>query len=135
MDIQRTLNRFRRQFKRNPTRTTIVGVLGLCVVVGAIGLLYLAVIAAQLPSEDQISNIQIPDSTKIYDRTGNFLLYDMAQDQKRTVVPLSSIPDNLKQATIDIEDERFYTSPGVDIKGILRSVFVNITSVRLAQGG
>ncbi len=135
MNLTRTFATIKRRFKRNPTRTTIIGLLGLCVVIGVVGLLYLAVIAVQLPSEDQISNIQIPDSTKIYDRTGNFLLYDMAQDQKRTVVPLSDIPDYLKQATVDIEDERFYTSPGVDIRGILRSVLVNITHVGLVQGG
>jgi 1A family penicillin-binding protein len=135
MQRRRFLATIRRHFKANPVRTTLIGVLGLLIVLGIAGLLYFAVIAAQLPSEGEISNIRIPDSTKIYDRTGQVLLYDLAQDQKRTVVPLSDIPDSLKQATIDIEDQRFYTEPGIDLKGIIRAVFVDLTSGSLAQGG
>lgn len=135
MKRKRLLAIIRRHFKTSPVRTSLIGLLGLLIIFAVIGLLYFAVIAAQLPSENEISNIQIPDSTKIYDRTGNTLLYDLAQDQKRTVVPLSQIPEHLKNATIDIEDERFYTEPGVDWRGILRALFVNITHGEIVQGG
>jgi len=95
-----------------------------------------------------VSTIKIPDlssfedrrilqSTKIYDRTGEILLYDLHQDVKRTIVPFEDISRNLKNATVAIEDERFYNHFGIDIKGILRAIYVNSMAGDLlgGQGG
>lgn len=73
-----------------------------------------------LPSPKQLESRQIPQTTKILDRNGK-LLYDIYQDQNRTVVPLSEIPDNLKHATIAIEDKDFYKHKGFDVWGIARA--------------
>ncbi|HSX19155.1 MAG TPA: penicillin-binding protein 1C [Candidatus Saccharimonadales bacterium] len=73
-----------------------------------------------LPSPKQLETRQVPQTTKLLDRNGK-LLYNVYSDQNRTVVPLSEIPDNLKKATIAVEDKDFYKHKGFDVYGILRA--------------
>lgn len=87
-----------------------------------------------LPTIEQISSRQISQSTKIYDRTGEVLLYEISSGQERTVVPLEKIPKYLKDATIAIEDRRFYEEPGFDLRGIARAAWVNLQSGNPLQG-
>jgi penicillin-binding protein 1C len=88
-----------------------------------------------IPSIQEISSQQIGQSTKIYDRTGTVLLYELGDGAHRTVVPFDQIPQSLKDGTIAIEDQNFYNEPAFDIKGILRAVYVDVTTASLAQGG
>jgi 1A family penicillin-binding protein len=74
-------------------------------------------------------------SAKIYDRTGNVLLYDLSQKVRRSVVPLDQISPYLKNASIAIEDNDFYQHGGVKIKSLMRAVFANITEGAYSQGG
>lgn len=93
-------------------------------------------LSKDLPSVEQITNRQVIQSTKIYDRTGKVLLYEISGGQKRTVIPFEEIPQFIKDATIAVEDENFYNNPGVDWRGILRAIFRNLKSGDLtAQGG
>ena len=91
----------------------------------------------EIPDLSSFEDRRILQSTKIYDRTGEILLYDLHQDVKRTIVPYENISRHLKNATVAIEDERFYTHPGIDIRGIMRAAYVNITAGDLlgGQGG
>ena len=73
-----------------------------------------------LPSPKQLDSRQIPQTTKILDRNGK-LLYNVYTDQNRTLVPLTQIPENLKKATIAIEDKDFYKHKGFDVYGITRA--------------
>jgi penicillin-binding protein 1C len=102
------------------------------VIVFFVAVLYFA---KTIPSIQEISSQQISQSTKIYDRTGTILLYDISNGERRTVVPFDQIPQNLKDATIAIEDQNFYNEPAFDIKGIIRAFFVDIATHSLAQGG
>ncbi|KKR71274.1 MAG: Penicillin-binding protein [Candidatus Woesebacteria bacterium GW2011_GWA2_40_7b] len=77
------------------------------------------------------SNQQV--STKIFDRNGK-LIYEIYTDRKRTPVRLSDIPDNVKNATISIEDKDFYRHQGFSLTGITRAVFNSIFKHEL-QGG
>lgn len=99
------------------------------------GGLFLTVIARGLPSPDNFDIKTIPQSTKIYDRTGEILLYEVYGEEKRTVVPFEEMPDVMKHATIAVEDSDFYTQPAFDVKSIIRAVFVNLKEGRKAQGG
>lgn len=92
-------------------------------------------LAKDLPSVEQISERSIAQSTKIYDRTGKTIIYEISAGQKRTVIPLDEIPQLVKDATVLIEDENFYEGPGVDWRGILRAVWMNVTRGRIVQGG
>jgi penicillin-binding protein 1C len=91
--------------------------------------------AKTVPSIQEIGSQQIGQSTKIYDRTGTVLLYDINNGEKRTIVPFDQIPQSVKDATIAIEDQNFYNEPAFDIKGILRALFVDITTHSFAEGG
>lgn len=72
-------------------------------------------------------------STIIYDREEK-PLYDIYHDQNRVPVELSEVPQNLKNATIAIEDKDFYKHQGFSIKGILRA-FVSIIFRQRLEGG
>lgn len=86
-----------------------------------------------LPNPRQLSERQIPQTTKIYDRNGG-LLYQIYANENRTLVPLSSIPNNLVNATIAIEDKDFYKNPGFNILSIIRATLADISGQPI-QGG
>lgn len=107
----------------------------LMMVVGFLLLLFSSVIffATQIPNPSDLSTRNIAEATKIYDRNGA-LLYDIYQDQNRTPIKLSEIPDHVKQATIAIEDKDFYKHGGFSIVGITRSVFELVVHRRVEGG-
>lgn len=89
-----------------------------------------------LPSPSAINSRVVVESTKIYDRTGEHLLYDVHGEEKRTIVGFDQIPENVKFATIALEDQDFYSHHGIKISSIIRSVFKNLEKGGVAaQGG
>ena len=106
------------------------------VVVGAILFFSLFIyIQRSLPDPNSIANRKISESTKIYDRTGEILLYDIHGEEKRTIVPWEKIPTNLKNATLATEDSNFYSHGDFDLRGIFRSLLKDVGSLSLSQGG
>ena len=89
-----------------------------------------------LPRPEKFTEGEITQSTKIYDRTGEIILYEIFGEEKRTLIPFEDIPLHLKQAMVATEDKSFYTHQGVDIKGILRAILydLKIKDVSDAQG-
>jgi len=87
----------------------------------------------QLPSPTRLGSSSAPQSSQIFDREGQ-LLYTMFSEENRTNIPLSEIPKSVQFATIASEDKDFYKHGAIDIRGIIRSVFV-ITTKRQIQGG
>src|SRR3989338_4954827 len=68
------------------------------------GMLVLWASFIKLPDFNNFTDRKVSESTKIYDRTGEVLLYDVHENIKRTLVPFESIPTVLKNATIAAED-------------------------------
>lgn len=101
---------------------------------GIFGALFF-VVARDLPDPSRLSERPVVESTKIYDRTGKTLLYEIHGEEKRTVISFENIPDSVKQATLAAEDADFYSHGGLDFRGILRSLYVDIRTGTLAQGG
>jgi penicillin-binding protein 1C len=105
---------------------------GWLLLAGAAGMLAIFLVVAalsyNLPSVEQINSRQMSQSTKIFDRKGEVVLYEISDGEKRTVVPYEEIPQTVKDATIAIEDQDFYTGPAFSIKGILRAVWANVTN-------
>ncbi|MBU2036594.1 PBP1A family penicillin-binding protein [Patescibacteria group bacterium] len=91
--------------------------------------------AKDLPSTSQINERQITQSTKIFDRTGQILLYDIHGEEKRTLIPSSEIPNFVKQAAVAAEDANFYSHFGLDWRGILRAAIYNVLGQKISQGG
>src|SRR3989344_6677883 len=76
-----------------------------------------------LPNLDDFEERRVAQSTKIYDRGGEIVLYDIHGEEKRTVIPFSEIPRHVKNATIAIEDDSFYQHFGFRPFAFLRAVF------------
>lgn len=87
-----------------------------------------------LPDPNKLISREIPESTKIYDRSGETILYEIHGDEKRTLVPLSDIPQHVRDATIAIEDKNFYTHKGFSFWAIFRTAITNVLSNRRAGG-
>lgn len=86
-----------------------------------------------LPTPGKLVDAQLGNSTRIYDRNGK-LLYSVYQQENRTYVKLTDIPNNLKNATISIEDKDFYKNQGFSVLGYLRAVR-NLLFLRGLSGG
>ena len=112
---------------------TILAVIGIMGIVGMGA--FTMYVTYNLPDPEQIANREVVESTKIYDRTGDVLLYEIHGEEKRTIVAFESIPEYVKQATIAIEDDAFYTHPAFDWRSIVRAVIKDITQGQLSQGG
>src|SRR3989344_785181 len=93
------------------------------------------ILSSGLPDPTIFANRQINQSTKIYDRAGEILLYEIYGEEKRTVVLFDQIPDIVKKATLAIEDVNFYKHSALDLKSVLRAFIVNLLKGRITQGG
>ena len=89
----------------------------------------------QIPDFDSFDERKVANSTKIFDRTGEVLLYDVNRDVRRTVIPFEEMGENIKEATVAIEDREFYNHNGIRPTSIIRAVLVNITTGSFSQGG
>jgi len=107
----------------------IVAALG---VLGAVG--YVVSIAASAPPLSSLKAKSTGDNTRVFAADGKPLGFIQAEELH---LPLhsSEIPDVVKDATIAIEDERFYQHKGVDYEGVVRAAIKNVTSRRTVQGG
>jgi 1A family penicillin-binding protein len=105
--------------------------LGALVIISAVAIF---IISRDLPNPNQLINREVAQSTKIYDRTGQTILYEISGDERRTLVQLKDIPDNVKHATIAIEDKNFYNHGGFSIWAMVRTTITNIIYNRSAGG-
>lgn len=86
-----------------------------------------------IPRATTIGSTNFPQSTKFFDRNGE-LLYTMYTSRNQSFIALDNIPQHLQQATIAIEDRNFYEHGAIDIRGIIRAAYVNLTGEQI-QGG
>ncbi|MSR70604.1 penicillin-binding protein [Candidatus Kaiserbacteria bacterium] len=98
------------------------------------GVLFLWAATLELPDLSALETRRVEQSVKIYDRTGEVLLYDLHDKMQRTVLPLSGISPLISQAIIAIEDPEFYTHAGVKPTAILRAVLTNAAQGDLLSG-
>jgi len=102
---------------------------------GAISLAGLvAWVRRDLPNPNTLMDRTVAQSTKIYDRTGTHLLYDIHGTQRRTLTKLSDVPRFAIDATIAVEDKNFYAHKGFVLKSILRAAIMDTLFHRRAQG-
>lgn len=111
----------------------ILGVATLLAIGG--GLIWISVL--EIPDLSSFSERRVLQSTKIYDRTGEVLLFDVNEDVRRTIVPMEDISYHIKNATVAVEDDNFYNHPGIDVRAIIRAALTNLSQGDLlgGQGG
>ncbi|MBI5644662.1 PBP1A family penicillin-binding protein [Candidatus Kaiserbacteria bacterium] len=88
-----------------------------------------------IPAINNFESRQVAESTKIYDRTGNIVLYDVHGSVRRTYVPLEAISPNIQKATIAIEDDEFYSHHGFRPISFMRAVLADLLTGSFEQGG
>ncbi|KKQ89216.1 MAG: Membrane carboxypeptidase, partial [Candidatus Curtissbacteria bacterium GW2011_GWC2_38_9] len=88
-----------------------------------------------VPELDSLEKRKITRSTKIYDRTGKILLYDVHENIQRTIVSFSEISRNVKNAAVAIEDADFYKHKGIKPWSIARAILINLGAFEFKQGG
>jgi len=125
-----------RYMKKTPfknLKNVVLFVLAFGVFCLSVGIIWAA--SLDIPNLQSIDQRKILQSTKIYDKTGKIVLYDVNQDVKRTVVDLSNISPYIPKALIAIEDTEFYSHNGVRPLAILRAFVANVFSLGISQGG
>ena len=135
-NIKNWLENLYKELKSKKILTTIIRYLVFLFLGGFFLLLLLFVYYTwDLPRPEKFTENPFIQSTKIYDRTGKVLLYDIYGEEKRQVVPFDKISDNLKHSILASEDSRFYQHGGVDLRRTLKAIWVDIASQSKNQGG
>ncbi|MBU2415840.1 PBP1A family penicillin-binding protein [Patescibacteria group bacterium] len=98
------------------------------------GFIIIVWITKDIPDPHKLMEREITQSTKIFDRTGKTVLYEIYGEEERTIVNLSEIPDYAKWATIAIEDKNFYKHQGFSALAMLRTLVTNILYNKKAGG-
>lgn len=106
-----------------------VAIVGL---VAGIGLI--AWVSRDLPDPNKLTDRHVAQSTKIYDRTGTHLLYEIFGEEKRTIIPLDQIPQDLINGVIATEDSEFYNHHGIRILSFVRSLGTSILTLERPRG-
>ena len=91
--------------------------------------------AKDLPRPEKFTERSFVESTKIFDRTGEVLLYELYGEEKREIIPLSQMSENIQHALIATEDANFYKHHGLDFEGIFRAIKLNISLRTPTFGG
>ncbi|OUS06702.1 hypothetical protein A9Q81_02135 [Gammaproteobacteria bacterium 42_54_T18] len=93
-------------------------------------LLYLS---PKLPAVEKILEIPLQTPLRIFSQEGK-LIAEFGE-KKRTPITFDQIPVNFTRAILAAEDARFYSHPGVDIKGLIRAALELVTTGSIKTGG
>lgn len=139
--IIRGLSRFSRAYfskARNNWGALLKGLITVGIIGGLIFSVFLVAVFAwygkDLPAPNKIIERNVAQSTKIYDRSGEHLLYEIHGDAKRTLIKLEDLPEYIKWAAIDLEDKNFYKHKGFSLWAIFRTIVTNILRNERAGG-
>lgn len=106
--------------------------------IGIVGLfvftLFAAWVSRDLPDPNSLITQSVQQSTKIFDRTGEHLLYEIHGDERRTLVKIDEIPNSMQKAAIAIEDRLFYEHNGVYWRGLVRAGVMSVVRGQRLQG-
>ena len=130
--------RRRRYASRSKPRSKMLLGLGVLLALAGIGGLsavgYVVSVAASAPPLTELKPRDPGGFSLVLDKNGRKLGVIQARDLRKEI-PSEQIPQNLKDATIAIEDSRFYKHKGVDYVGVVRAAVKNLESGKQVQGG
>ena len=90
-------------------------------------------VASEIPTLDPARYHRVQNSY-IYAGNGQTLAI-LRGPENRRVVASSQIADVMKQAIVAVEDKRFFEHHGIDLHGILRALWADVTDKKVVQGG
>jgi penicillin-binding protein 1A len=112
----------------------VIGGLGLCAI-GAAGMAIMFWVYGsdpKLPTETKLTSWKYKQTTRVVDVNGR--LIGEIYEERRTVVTLAEIAPVMIQAMTSAEDKNFFEHSGIDLRGIIRAFWVNVTSGEAKQG-
>ena len=130
----------RRSQKRgsHKARNTVFIALGVLLAVVGIGIAsvlgYVISIAATTPNIDELKPINKGETSAVYAANGRLLGYVRSSIIRQPVLE-EDMPDDIRNATVAIEDNRFYKHHGVDFEGVVRAAMKNLQNRKTVQGG
>lgn len=93
--------------------------------IGVVGLI--AWVRHDLPDPNKLLDRDIAQTTTIYDRTGEHVLYQIfGGEKKRTLVKIEDISKHVINATLTAEDRQFYEHKGISLRGMARGFLRNL---------
>src|SRR6478672_39493 len=135
---RRERQRRRRRNEGSASRVVFV-FLGLVVtgvaIAGIAAVAWVINVANSAPSLSTKKPIELGATSRVYAADGKTRLGFINANILRTPVTADAIPDVVRQATVSIEDRRFYDHKGVDYEGIIRAGVKNLESKKDIQGG
>ena len=130
----RERRRYRRGRKSSKVLLALV-VLGICFLIAVLAMVgYVLAVGASAPPLSSLKPIDQGTSSVVFAADGSRLGF-IPSDEARTPVRLRRIPQSMQDATIAIEDQRFYHHGGVDYEGILRAAIADIKAGKAIEGG
>jgi penicillin-binding protein 1A len=129
--------RRQRHHRAGPARFLLIGggVIVIALIVGAIAAVgYVLNVAQSAPTIGSLKPIIGGGSSQVYAADGTRLGF-IQSDELRTPISWNQMPADLRNATVAIEDQRFYKNNGVDLTGIFRAAVKDVTHGQALQGG
>ena len=140
-NIKRLLDENGREISKDPGKpkgSTWRNIMNFALWVGAGFILavvgVLAYFTQDLPSPAKLSERHVAESTKILDRTGQVVLYEIHGEENRTAISFDQMPKAIKDATVAAEDANFYNHHGLDFKAIARATIADVMGQSRDQG-
>lgn len=98
------------------------------------GVGYIVSLTAGAPELSKLKPIDQGATSVVYAADGTRLGF-IQGDTLRTPIVSARMPQNIRDATVAIEDRRFYRHTGVDFEGVVRAAIKNVSSGETVQGG
>jgi penicillin-binding protein 1A len=134
---RRERQRRKRRNQAGPQRIILLGVglVATAAAIGALGVLgWVISVARTAPPLNTSKPLNLGATSRVYAADGTRLGFIQA-DVLRTPVASTDIPQNVKDATIAVEDRRFFEHQGVDFEGVVRAAVKNLENRHEIQGG
>lgn len=119
--------------KKRKGRPILMGILIILLITFSAGAGISIAVIKSAPTIDLNFYDNLMQSGKLYDKDENYI-ENLSDVENRTIVPLKRMPKNLQNAFIAIEDERYWTHHGVDVKRIFGAIWYDIRTMSKAQG-
>jgi penicillin-binding protein 1A len=125
-----------RRNRSGPSKIVFVtlGALAVTLVLGAIGAVaYVLSIASEEPKLGALKPVIAGASSQVFAADGTRLGF-IQSDALRTPITTAQMPRDVREATVAIEDQRFYKNDGIDLTGIFRSAVKDVVHGQALQG-
>jgi membrane carboxypeptidase/penicillin-binding protein len=91
--------------------------------------------ASALPDHNKLKGLKLPGESIVLDIKGERFAEMFEENQRRVWIPLTEVPDHVRNAFVAAEDRRFYQHKGFDERGLIRAFVSNLAQSGLPQGG